>query len=81
MNLPFRDAHETTGRIIRLAEKSNRTLGEISLEELIKINPRIDESIKDVLSVENSVYSKCSFGGTSPKKIKEALVLAKERIE
>ncbi len=81
LNLPFRDAHETTGRIIRLAEKSNRTLGEISLEELIKINPKIDESIKDVLSVENSVYSKCSFGGTSPKKIKEALVLAKERIE
>tara|TARA_Y100001970_G_C14212969_1_gene847985 strand:- start:1867 stop:2409 length:543 start_codon:yes stop_codon:yes gene_type:complete len=81
LNLPFREAHQTTGEIIKLAENSNRTLQEISLEELMKINPKIDENIKNVLSVENSVYSKCSFGGTSPIKIKEAIDLAKERIE
>ncbi len=81
LNLPFREAHEITGKIIKLAEETNRPLEEISIEELVKINPKINKGIFNVLSVENSVASKNSYGGTSPVNIKEAINIAKERIK
>ena len=81
LNLPFRKAHEITGEIVTLAEKSNRILEEITLEEMLEINPNINKEIKNILSVKNSVFSKKSFGGTSPDRIKEAISLAKERIK
>ena len=44
LNLPFREAHEITGKIIKLAEETNRPLEEISIE-LVKINPKINKGI------------------------------------
>ena len=81
LNLPFRKAHKITGEIVNLAEKSNRFLEDVTLEEMIKINPDINESIKSSLGLKNSVFSKNSFGGTSPNRIKEAISIAKERIK
>ena len=81
LDLPFRKAHKITGEIVNLAEKSNRFLEDITLEEMIKINPDINEGIINILGLKNSVFSKDSFGGTSPNRIKEAISLAKERIK
>ena len=69
LGLPFRDAHHVTGEIVGLAEAEGKGLDELSLEAMQKIEPRIEQSVFDVLSVEASVASRTSFGGTSPENV------------
>ncbi len=64
---PFRDAHHITGRCVKLAEEKNCKLEELSLKEFQNIEKGITNDIYNVLSVENSVRSRKSFGGTSPE--------------
>jgi len=79
LGLPFRDAHHITGKIVALAEKKNCQLDEIPLKEMQKIFPKISVEIFKVLSVENSVKSRNSYGGTSPEGVKKRIeALTKE---
>ncbi len=84
LNLPFRKCHHITGQIVKLAEKKNCDLVDLPLKEMQKIEPKITKEIYQVLTVENSVNSRNSFGGTSPKSVREAIgnakkILAKKR--
>ncbi len=67
-NIPFRDAHHITGKCVRLAEQKNCRLDQLSLADLQKIEKKITKDIFNVLSVENSVKSRKSYGGTAPKE-------------
>ena len=78
--LPFRDAHHATGAAVALAEKKGCDLAELSLEELQGINPAITEGIFDVLTVEASVASRKSFGGTAPEEVKKQIAWWRERV-
>ena len=69
LNLPFRDAHYVTGQIVSLAERSKCDLSEIELKEMQKIHSYITEDVFTVLSIENSVKSRASYGGTSPEEV------------
>ena len=69
LNLPFRDAHHVTGEIVSLAERSKCDLSEIELKEMQKIHSDITEDVFTVLSIENSVKSRASYGGTSPEEV------------
>ena len=69
LNLPFRDAHHVTGEIVSLAERSKCDLSELELKDMQSINSEINEDVFKVLSVENSVKSRSSYGGTSPKEV------------
>ncbi|NQX79472.1 MAG: argininosuccinate lyase [Hyphomicrobiaceae bacterium] len=71
LKLPFRDAHNITGQIIVLAESRGCDIKDLSLPELRDIAPCIPENIFSVLSVENSVNSKTSYGGTAPHHVRE----------
>jgi argininosuccinate lyase len=71
-NVPFREAHHITGRAVRAAEQAGAGLDSLSLEELQAIDPRIDGRVFDVLSVEASVASRRSEGGTAPASVKAA---------
>jgi argininosuccinate lyase len=71
LNIPFRDAHHVTGRIVSEAEKRGCSLEELPLEAMQAVEPRIHQGIYDVLGVENSVRSRTSFGGTSPVRVAE----------
>ncbi len=71
LNLPFRDAHHVTGAIVAIAEKQNKRLDELDLGELQAIHPAITKDIFKVLSVENSVKSRTSYGGTAPTNVKK----------
>jgi argininosuccinate lyase len=71
--LPFRDAHHATGHAVALAEKKGCDLADLSLEDLQAINPAITEGIFDVLSVEASVASRTSFGGTAPSEVRKQI--------
>lgn len=69
--LPFRDAHHVTGRAVALAEENKVLLHELTLAQLQEINPAITQSVFDVLSVEASVDSRTSFGGTAPENVRK----------
>ena len=70
LNMPFRDAHHITGRIVaKAASKAGVPLHELTLEKMQAIEPRITKEVFKVLSVENSVKSRVSYGGTAPKNV------------
>lgn len=71
--LPFRDAHHVTGRAVALAEGKGTDLAGLTLEELQAIHPSITAKVFDVLTVEASVASRTSFGGTAPSEVKRQI--------
>lgn len=81
LKMPFRDAHHVTGRIVKLAEDKGVDLSDLSLAEMQKVEKKIDESIFNVLSVENSVKSRKSLGGTSAVRVKSEIKKAKKFLE
>jgi len=70
LKMPFREAHHVTGRIVALAEKKGAMLSQLSLTELQSVHGAIDATVFKVLSVEASVKSRTSFGGTAPSNVK-----------
>ncbi len=70
LGLPFRDAHHVTGRIVAKAAESDLPLHELPLAAMKKIEPRITQAVFGVLSVDRSVQSRTSFGGTAPKNVR-----------
>ena len=69
LNLPFREAHHITGELVGLAEQLKCDLSEIKLKEMQRIHSGITEDVFTVLSIENSVKSRSSYGGTSPEEV------------
>lgn len=78
LNIPFRNAHHITGQIVKIAENKNLDLDQLSLLDLQKIEPKITENIFQVLSVENSIQSKTSFGSSSKQSVEMQINFAKE---
>jgi argininosuccinate lyase len=75
--VPFRQAHDITGRAVKAAEVKGVTLDGLSDAELAAIDARITPAVRDVLSVEASVASRTSFGGTSPANVRAAIAAAR----
>ncbi|KQR75679.1 argininosuccinate lyase [Rhizobium sp. Leaf384] len=71
--LPFRDAHHVTGRAVALAESRSCDLGELGLDDLQAIHAAITDKVFDVLTVEASVASRTSFGGTAPAEVRRQI--------
>src|SRR5712672_1915038 len=69
LKMPFRDAHHATGRIVGLASKRGVALHELPLKEMQEVEPKITAEALKVLSVEASVKSRTSYGGTAPKNV------------
>jgi argininosuccinate lyase len=67
----FREAHHITGRAVKAADDAGIDLADLSLETLQAIDVRIDERVFDVLTVEASVNSRTSHGGTAPVRVRE----------
>ncbi|HMO28884.1 argininosuccinate lyase [Enterovirga sp.] len=70
LNLPFRDAHHVTGRLVAAAASRNAGLEELSLAEMQAVEPRITAAVFDVLGVDASIRSRTSFGGTAPDNVR-----------
>lgn len=77
--LPFRQAHHVTGEAVALAEKKKCGLEDLSLDELQAIHKPITKGIFSVLSVEKSVASRKSFGGTAPSNVKRQISYWKKK--
>jgi argininosuccinate lyase len=78
-DVPFRDAHGITGAVVKLAEDKGVDLVELSLAEMQAIDSRITDDVFGVLSVEASVASRTSFGGTAPDNVRTAVADARAR--
>ncbi|KFB08943.1 Argininosuccinate lyase [Nitratireductor basaltis] len=78
--LPFREAHHVTGRAVALAEERKAQLGDLPLDDLKEINPAITDDVYSVLTVEKSVASRTSFGGTAPERVREQVAYWKDRL-
>jgi len=81
LGLPFRDAHNVTGRIVALAEAKGCDLAELLLDDMHSVDNRITRAVFDVLSVENSVASRISYGGTAPLRVREQVARWKEALK
>ncbi len=78
LKMPFRDAHHVTGQIVKMAENKGVDLHELKLSEMQKVEKKITKEIFAVLTVESSVASRTSFGGTSQVRVKEEIAKAKK---
>jgi argininosuccinate lyase len=82
LRVPFREAHEITGRIVRRAEDMGVSeLGLLPLSEFQAVDPRITEQARALLTVEKSVESRDSYGGTAPQRVREQVERWKEMLE
>ena len=79
--LPFREAHHVTGRVVKLAEERGTALDQVPIDALRAIDSRIDDSVYKMLSVDASVASRTSLGGTAPVQVRAAIAEARRRRE
>jgi argininosuccinate lyase len=77
-DVPFREAHHITGRAVAAAESAGTPLADLPIETLKAIDPRIDERIYAVLTVDASVASRKSHGGTAPDQVRARIAQARE---
>ena len=69
LKMPFREAHHAAGAIVKAAEAQGLDLENLPLAAMQAIEPRITNAVYSVLSVENSVRSRKSYGGTAPQNV------------
>ncbi len=79
--VPFREAHHITGRVVKAAEQTGSTLADLPLETLQAIDPRIDERVYAVLTVDASVASRISYGGTAPAQVRARIAEAQAALD
>lgn len=78
--LPFREAHHVTGAVVALAEEYGCSLADLTLDQFQAIDNRIDADVFSVLSVEASVASRSSYGGTAPDQVRVQIARAKKAL-
>jgi argininosuccinate lyase len=80
LKMPFRDAHHVTGKLVAKAEAMGVDLAGLTIGEMQAVEPRITESVFNVLSVAASVRSRTSYGGTAPANVAAMAAEWKERL-
>ena len=81
LGLTFRQAHEVTGRIVRLAEERRQPLHRLDLADLRSVEPRITDAVFGVLGVTQSAASRTSHGGTAPQNVRREAKRWLKRLE
>jgi argininosuccinate lyase len=79
-HVPFRDAHEITGSLVKYAEDHRVDLDEIDDDALRTISEHLTPEVRSVLTVEGSVASRDGFGGTAPDRVAEQRARLTERV-
>jgi len=76
-DIPFREAHHITGVAVKLAEREGLALDKLPIDALQAIDARIDERVYGALSIDASVASRTSFGGTAPEQVRARIAEAR----
>ena len=78
--VPFRDAHEITGALVRHAEERSLELDAVDDDALAAISPHLTPDVREVLTVEGSVASRDGIGGTAPVRVAEQFARLADRV-
>jgi argininosuccinate lyase len=78
--MPFREAHETVGRIVVLAIERGVELDDLPLTDLKSFSMLIDQDVFEALSLESTLVTKSQAGGTAPERVAEELISARIRL-
>jgi argininosuccinate lyase len=81
LGLPFREAHHVAGKAVALAESRGSGLEKLALADLKSTHPGITEDVYSVLTVQNSVRSRQSFGGTAPAQVRKQIRYWRKRLK
>lgn len=79
-DVPFRTAHEITGRIVKYCIEKNIGLSDLSLSEYRSFSDKIKDDIYKFITVEESIRKKNSYGGTSPEEVKRQIKRFKDKL-
>ena len=79
-DIPFREAHHITGEAVKLADSKSCSLEELELSDLRAIDERIDDRVFKALSIDASVASRASYGGTAPDQVAQRVAEARARL-
>ncbi|MCI0632154.1 MAG: argininosuccinate lyase [Phycisphaerales bacterium] len=79
--IPFREAHEVTGRIVRQAIARNVSLEELTLKEMQSIAPQVKAGVHARLTIDSALKRRDVMGGTAPGRVNQALARAKSRLQ
>ncbi|KJL44251.1 argininosuccinate lyase [Microbacterium trichothecenolyticum] len=79
--VPFRDAHEISGHLVRVCEENGLELHEVSDAQLAGVSERLTPEVREVLSVEGSVASRTGVGGTAPVRVAEQRAELVQRVQ
>jgi argininosuccinate lyase len=78
-NVPFREAHNAVGSLVSFCEKENKTLAELTLEELQNIHPTFDKGALKI-TIEYALNARAVNGGTAPQTVEKARKAAQLRL-
>jgi argininosuccinate lyase len=78
--VPFREAHETVGRIVMHAMARGAELDQLPLDEMKSFAPVIEDDVFQSLSLERTLTSKSAIGGTAPERVATELQSARSRL-
>ena len=81
LGMPFREAHHVTGSLVAMAEAEGVDLPELTLAQMQSVNGEITEDVYTVLTVEASVASRMSYGGTAPEQVRNQIARWKDLLE
>ena len=79
-HVPFRDAHEITGALVRYAEEHSLELDEVDDDALAAISPHLTPDVRSVLTIEGSVASRNGIGGTAPDRVAHQFAALADRV-
>lgn len=79
--LPFRQAHQVVGRIVRHCLNQGRILSDLTLSELKKFSPRFQKDVAAVLSLEASLRARAVIGGTAPARVRREIVRLRRQLQ
>ena len=78
--LPFRDAYDAVGQVVRRAQEHGRALADMPLDELRRVHDAIGEDVYDAVSLDGSLAARDHVGGTAPGRVRAAAAQARARI-
>ena len=81
LNIPFRKAYQITTKIVNYAEVKKKRFDELSIKEIKKIEPKLNEEVLKIFDLKNSIKSKKSYGGTSFENIKKMINKYKKELK
>lgn len=81
LKVPFRKAYQITAKIVNYAEVKKKRFDELSIKEIKKIEPKLNEEVFKIFDLKNSIKSKKSYGGTSFENIKKMINKYKKELK